>query len=326
MTAKTAAKPLEGELFNPGQTEAEATAGKPSRAVAKRSHKAEPQPPAPVERVVPMTGFSEMLATFERLAVNPNVNPDSLSKLLDVQERMLDRNAQTAFNQAFVEMQPELPEITKDGRIIVREKTNTGKRDGEEIQNTPYAKWDKIVPLIKPVLRKFGFALSHRIASTSDGQLRRVTAILRHDGGWVDDSCYFDVGADTSGSKNNIQGWASSVSYAKRHTSAAVLNIVTKDEDDDGKKSGKPVMIGEPMTAEQLDKLIEFAVAVECGQPHLLKHLNGCRPKGHPIIDSLELLPASRHDEAIEALKSYDANKRERDAKIAAESKKTKPV
>lgn len=297
------------------QTEAEAAAAKPSRAVATRT--------AQENTVVPVRGgLSEILGTFERLAVNPSVNPDTLNKLLDVQERLLAKDAERQFNEAFVRMQPELPIIAKDGHIIVRKKDAvTGERTGEITQDTPYAKWETILPIIKPILAGHGFGINHRITTPSP-ETRRVTAILRHTGGHVDDSCYFDVPIDTSGSKNNPQGWASGVSYGKRHSACAVLTIATKDEDDDAHKAGRPMADGEPLTPYELEQIIELAGAVECKEQYLLGHLNKMKPKHHRNIEKLAYLPRSRFDEAVNALNGYGANKREREKQGATGGKK----
>jgi hypothetical protein len=266
----------------------------------------------------PQTADADLVAilqTYERLADKPNVTPDALGKLLDVQELWRARKAQLAFEEAFAQMQPNLPVVEKDGRIIVREKTSTGKRDGEEMQNTPYAKWETAWLALRPILGEYGFSLRHRIATVIDGTERRVriTAVLSGHG-HTDDSCYFDLPADSTGSKNNNQAWASSVSYGKRHTGFAILGIVAKGEDDDAKASGKPVIVGEPMTPEHLERLIEFAGAVQCPEPHLVKHLNSTRPKNHPELAKLADLPMSRFDEAITALRSYESNRKAREA------------
>jgi hypothetical protein len=307
----TKQKTQDAELFNAPPTAEQAATGK---AVAKHEPKKKTVA-ITEERVVPMTGLAEILGVFERLAINPDVNPDSLDKLLAVQERLIDRNAALAFNQAFVAMTPNLPLIRKEGRIVVREKDAQGKRTGDMTQNTPYPKWETTGEQIKPVLAQFGFGLGHRIGSiVESGERRvRVTAVLRHVGGHVDDSCYFDLPADATGSKNNNQAWASSVTYAKRHTAFAVLGLITEGDDDDAKKSGGPVMVGDPLTEEELDKIITFATACMCGEPTLVKHLNKTKPAGHPDIKKIADLPRSRFDETILALQGYDANRRARD-------------
>ena len=45
--------------------------------------------------------------------------------------------------------------------------------------------------------------------------------------------------ADTSGSKNVVQAIGSSVSYGKRYTMQALLNITSGGEDDDGHSGGE---------------------------------------------------------------------------------------
>lgn len=269
-------------------------------------------------QVVPVTDAVGIMQMIERLAGNPAVDPEKFERLLAVQERLLDRNAKVAFDQAFVAMQPRLPIITRDGRIVVREKDAQGRRTGEKTQDTPYARWETIDALVKPILHEYGFALSHRIGTVGEAEKRvRVTAILRHAGGHTDESCYFDLGADTTGSKNNNQAWASSVSYAKRHTACAVVNIITKGEDDDGKTSGRPVILGEPLTEEEVGRLVDFVEAVGCPRDYLIDHLNKTKPRGHPDLARLDDLPRSRLEQAIADLRGYEANRKARDADAA---------
>lgn len=316
---KAKTKDTESELFNAPPTAEQAATGK---AVAVRKPRAAPEK---IEsRVVPVTGLAEIIGAVERMSANPATNADVADRMLTMLERLMDRQARLAFNRAFVEMTAELPPIPKKGRIIVLEKTASGRRDGAEQQNTPYAKWETTAELIKPKLRQYGFGIQHRISTTIDGTERRVrvTAVLRHDEGHVDDSCYFDLAADSTGSKNNAQAWASSVSYAKRHTAFAVLGLIAEGEDDDAKSSGKPVIIGDQMTEEEVIQVREFAEAVECPLPALLDHLNKKRPKNHPAAKTLGDLPQSRLQEALDALKSWEANA---PARKAAEAQKVKP-
>jgi ERF superfamily len=255
-------------------------------------------------RVVTMFDPMQVMAMIERVAVNPAVDPGKMKELLDLQERLMDRSARMAFDQALFEMRPELPIITKDGKI--EHEGQSVARGRNYKMAVTYAKWETLMPAIDPIIHKFGFLLRHRIGSTDDGNRVRVTAILTGHG-HTDDSCYFDLTADTTGSKNNAQAWASSVSYAKRHTACAVLNIVTKNEDDDGKAGGKPVVIGDPIDVDQVDRLTEYAKAVGADVPRFIEYLNKQRPKGHPELTRLEDLPASRYGEATDALRERDA-------------------
>jgi hypothetical protein len=62
-----------------------------------------------------------------------------------------------------------------------------------------------------------------------------------HRGGHSEEATKF-YPADTSGSKNAIQAIGSSISYGKRYTASALLNLTSRKEDDDGAKGG-----GEPV-------------------------------------------------------------------------------
>ena len=171
-----------------------------------------------------------LISMIERAARDPSVDIDKMERLFQMHERMLRNSARVAYDEAFSTMQPELPEIDKRGKIIIKEK------GGDKIiQSTPYALWDDTNRLIKPILAKYGFGLSFRIAQT-EAKIT-TTAVLSHRGGHREDTS-FSASIDATGSKNNVQGWGSSFSYGKRYTGTAILNITTKGEDDDGKSAG----------------------------------------------------------------------------------------
>lgn len=311
----TKAKPEGGELFNaPPQTAEQAATGK---AVATRQPRPTAKVPAKAPEPAAPTNVIAIWEIIERIAASPNANPDALDKLLSMQERIMDRQAKLAFNEAFVVMAPQLPMITKDGRIVVKEKTASGRRDGETTQDTPYARWEAISPVIVPVLSKHGFSIRHETANAPDGKIR-ITSILYGHG--HEERSYMDFELDSTGSKNNAQARHSAITYGRRITACAQINIVTKGEDDDAKASGGAMVLGDPLTEEELEKLIEFAAAAQCGQPALLSHLNKSRPKPHPEIKTLADLPRSRFDEATAAISNYEANRKAREAEPSNKS------
>jgi len=308
MMTKTKVKE-EMALFGPTDQVAtpKVEAKKIATAIAKREAKkpfAQTEPSAP-------TNVIAIWEIIERIAASPNANPDALDKLLSMQERIMDRQAKLAFNEAFVVMAPTLPMITKDGRIIVKEKTASGRRDGETTQDTPYATWEAISPVIVPVLSSHGFSIRHETANAPDGKIR-ITSILYGHG--HEERSYLDFELDSTGSKNNAQARHSAITYGRRITACAQINIVTKGEDDSGKSAGRAIVAGDPLTPEELEKVVDFALACQCGEPTLVKHLNKTKPAGHPDIKKIADLPRSRFDETILALQGYDANRRQREA------------
>lgn len=184
-----------------------------------------------------------IISMIERAARDPNVDIDKMERLWSMKRDADADRARRAYDAAFSEMQEELPEIEKKGRIIIRDKTNRETI----IQSTPYALWDDTNRVIKPILTKHGFALSFRITQ-SESRLT-ATAVLSHREGHRE-ATEFSAPIDATGSKNNVQGWGSSFSYGKRYAATALLNITTRGEDDDGNMAGAPTSA--PVTEQDL--------------------------------------------------------------------------
>jgi hypothetical protein len=170
-----------------------------------------------------MSESAAIIQVIERAAMNPNVDIDKMERLLEMQERIMARNARAAYAAAFSRMQPDLPEIPEHGK-------------GHN--NVSYALWEDVNDLIKPVLAKHGFGISFQ--NGRDGPNISVTAILTHCEGHSEQTTMI-LPVDTSGSKNAVQAVGSSTSYGKRYTASALLNLTSRHEDDDGKSSGPPV-------------------------------------------------------------------------------------
>jgi hypothetical protein len=186
----------------------------------------------------PASEGTSLMAVISRAASDPNVDIDKMERLLLMQERIMARDAKNAFSAAFADMQTELPVIEERGHIIVREKAKDGSRTGDVIQDTSYALWEDINDAIKPVLSKFGFALTFKPGQTPDGRVT-VTGILMHRDGHSEEATV-TLQHDSSGSKNAVQAVGSSTSYGKRYAAGALLNLTSRDgaeRDDDGKKA-----------------------------------------------------------------------------------------
>lgn len=231
--------------------------------------KHEQQAPAPVPTV---SESAAIIQVIERAAMNPNVDIDKMERLLQMQERIMERQAKASYMASLSEMQPDLPSIPERG---------------QGHGNIKYALWEDINDLIKPVLGKHGFSLSFRTGQ-ADGKII-VTGVLSHRDGHSEETT-MHLPTDTSGSKNAVQAVGSSTSYGKRYVAQALLNLTSRGEDDDGVASG-----GKVITAEQrqeLQNLIEAAggdVATFCEWAK---------------IESLAALPASLFAKAKQALEA----------------------
>lgn len=218
-----------------------------------------------------------IINVIARAASDPNVDIDKMERLLEMQERVIARNARAAYYDALAEMQPNLPVVSERGGI----KDRSGN-----VQST-YALWEDVNEAIRPTLAEHGFALSFKVRRTDDQIV--TTGILSHRLGHREET-ELALPSDTSGSKNAVQAVGSSTSYGKRYTAFALLNITSTGEDDDGEAGGAPPSI----STEQFDTLNGLADAVQANKPNFCKFLK---------VNSLRELPASKYEIAFARLK-----------------------
>ena len=179
---------------------------------------------------------SAIIQVIERAVLNPQVDIDKMERLLQMQERVLDRQALMAYSAAMAAMQTELPSIVERGQG----------------NNGAYATLEDIVDTVRPIMQKHGFAVSFRIQTQERGI--QITGVLMHQEGHREETSML-LPADTSGSKNAVQAFGSSTSYGKRYVLCALLNITTRGQDDNG-HAAAPVKLVTPFQAGQLKQLI----------------------------------------------------------------------
>ena len=263
---------------------------KPTRAKAVARVEQLP-PPAPMN----------MLAIIANAASNPAVDVSKMRELLTMQREIIAEEARIAFTEDFVAMAPEMPSINRDGKIVIEGKA------GRRGQSTPYSTFENMYQIISPILSRHGF----RYWSEPDLGNEQSPIVMR---GHLDHikghgkTCAIPLPFETSGSKNNVQGVGSSLSYGRRYCLINLCSIIShapSDRDDDGAAAGT----GEAITEEQLQELIDLKDSVGAPLDKLVTYLNGKRPRGHVELTGLAQLPASRFEEALETIKSYRPKK-----------------
>lgn len=169
-----------------------------------------------------------LLTIIENAASNEHVDADKMMKLIDVQERIYDKNAQIAFNKSMALCQQEMPTIVKDAE--------------NQQTNSKFAKYETIIINAKPVYTKHGFSLSFGTdTSPIEGHIR-VTCEVMHESGHCK-NFYVDLPPDQAGIKGTVNKTAmhatgSTYSYGKRYLFCMIFNIAIANEDDDGVKAG----------------------------------------------------------------------------------------
>ncbi len=197
--------------------------------------------------VLPMqatTQAVQVLTMLERVLSAPEFDIDRAERLWAMQKEIRAEQAKASFIEASSAMQAEIPAIKRTGQI---------KNSAGTVQST-YAKWEHINEAIKPVLQRHGFALSFK--THQEGNAITITGILSHRDGHNETNSIV-LAPDSSGSKNAPQAVVSAISYGKRTTAGALLNITSYDEDDDGRTFGD-----KEKTDEHMAKVADFESAI----------------------------------------------------------------
>tara|TARA_R110000764_G_scaffold62357_1_gene132588 strand:+ start:186 stop:1022 length:837 start_codon:yes stop_codon:yes gene_type:complete len=182
---------------------------------------------------------NQFVAVIERLATDPNSDLSKLEKMMDMQERVLDKQAEQAFAASMAAMQSEMPRVFELAQG----------------HNLTYARLEDINDTIRPVLEKHGFCVTFA-TNQDDLKAVKVTAICSHKLGAKQETSLI-LPLDTSGSKNAVQAVGSTVSYGKRYTMCALLNISTGNDNNGfelGKSAGE-ISGKEVLSAEDVAKL-----------------------------------------------------------------------
>lgn len=229
---------------------------------------------------------SNLLQVIAGAVMDPRCDVEKMKALLDMQERIEDRDAQKAFTRSFNALQAELPVINKDGKIDHGDGV-TAK--GNKKLKTSFATYPNLNRVVGPLMKKHGFTFSTSMEPEPSGAMIAVSTLSHVEG----DSrkTHFRLTADTTGGKNNQQGWGSSQQYGMRYNMIALLNIVTEakeDVDNDGFPGP-----GASVNPGQLKALIALADEAGADKTKFCELMN---------VDSMAEISASRYDEAVTQL------------------------
>lgn len=223
--------------------------------------------------LAPLDESAAVLSMITRAASDPSVDIDKMERLMQMHERAQTRQSRQAFDDAMSQMQPDLPVI--------------GER-GDAAGRYTFALWEDIQKAIKPVLQRHGFSLTFRVQT--DPHIT-VTGVLAHRMGHREETT-MTLPADPSGNKNAVQAVASSVSYGKRYTAGALLNLTSHGEDDDAYATAAQLI-----TEEQEASLRDRLDACGANLPAFLKFLK---------VEGLSAIKSKDYAKAVAAVEAKE--------------------
>lgn len=218
-------------------------------------------------------------------ALDKGVDADNLEKMLNIQMRIMDKQAEQSFYVALAEAQHDMPAV--------------GKNQANSQTKSKYADLSAIQTEIVPVYTAYGFSLSFGTERSEIEDHIKIICDVNHSDGY---SRRYDVdmpldlaGAQGTVNKTRVHGTGSAMKYGQRYLTCLVFNVNIKESgDDDGNAAGNG---GSPHTLDdhQCANIEALMDEVGANVPHFLKHFK---------ITKVKDLPQSRLQNAIKMLEA----------------------
>ena len=170
-----------------------------------------------------LTFVDPFMALIERVAMNPDVDVAKLEKILDMQERVLTKQAEVAFNEAMSACQSEL-------RTVVADAENPQTK-------SKYASYAQLDRAMRPIYTRHGFSISYNTGESKHPEAVMVIAIISK--GAYSRRFQIEMPADGKGAKGGdvmtkTHATGAAVSYGMRYLLKAIFNVSVGEEDVDG--------------------------------------------------------------------------------------------
>jgi hypothetical protein len=246
-----------------------------------------PLVPAPV----PTKPEDPWIGVVERAVRDPTVDIGKLEGLMKMRERLEDRRARQAFDNAIALAKGEIVPIIKNREVDF---TSTKGRT-----NYRYEDFAAVARGVDPVLTRYG--LSYRFRSEQQGTRLRVTCRLSHADGYSEETA-LEASNDESGNKNAIQSVGSAATYLQRYTLKLALGLAAATDAD-----GAAIVDDPPVDADQRAYIEQLLRDTESSAPKFLEAIGA---------DAIETLTVSQYKHGLELL----AVKARRAKKAAAQT------
>lgn len=186
--------------------------------------------------VAPISESAAILSVIERMALDPNIDPDRIERFIAMRERMEATAAEKAFNAAMNAAQAEMGVVVADG-------SNPQTR-------SKYATYARLDKALRPIYTKHGFSLSFDEADSPSPDTVRIICHVSHSAGHTR-SYHKDMDKSGKGAKGNdvmtkTHATGAAQSYGMRYLLRGIFNVAVGEEDTDGN------MPGDAISGEQL--------------------------------------------------------------------------
>ena len=221
---------------------------------------------------------TSIIQVIERAAFNPNVDIDKMERLLQMHERIVDRQTEQEFNAAMTDAQADMSPISADA---VNPQTKS-----------KYASYSAMDIKLRPIYTKHGFAPSYDTGEGAPEKHVRVVCHLSHRGGHTR-RYQVDMPADGKGAKGGdvmtlTHAAGAAFTYGQRYLLKLMFNVAIGESDPDGNSDAGVIDADlKQILLNLLQKLPDGDTAVFLG---------------HMKVESLDVMPLNLFSKGKRAL------------------------
>lgn len=209
-----------------------------------------------------------LLDIVAKAAMDPNVDPQKMNALLDIQERIMNKQAEIEFNKALIRAQKNMPRVKKDGEL----KNKAGQTVAK------YMRFEDIDDKIRVVYEAEGFSIVDSQKENENGTVTIFTTVIHEAGHSM--TVQITVPKDKeNGLKTALQAAVSTVSVGRRVNVCNIFRIVGEDDSytPQGDESGVYI------TQEQAGEIAALVVETETDAGLMLSKMT----KGSKTIETI---------------------------------------
>lgn len=226
---------------------------------------------------------SEIMGVIMEAVRDERVDTAKMEALFRLKREEEDRQAQRAFNRAFVRCKAEIQPVFKNKK--------------NEQTKSKYADALSLADRVDPIMDKYGFAITYGTEpSDRDGYYRMVADLLHEDGHekrYVAEIPQDKTGIKGNDNKTDTHAFGSSMTYGRRYMKLMIWDVATKD--DDGQAAGRDEGT---MTAQQVEHLRRLLSQTDLTEDRFVEYLQSQNFPG----ETLEAMPFSGYENARRAL------------------------
>lgn len=210
--------------------------------------------------VVELSPASSLLQVIERAARDSSIDIDKMERLLAMQERIVSRDAEVAFNTAMTAAQAQMTRVSADA---VNPQTHSN-----------YASYAQLDRALRPLYTRHGFSLSFGESDAPRPDMVRVTCTVSHIQGHSR-VYHADMPADGKGAKGGdvmtkTHAVGAAKQYGMRYLIKGIFNVAVGENDKDGNHEDQDVPL---VTESQVADLNALITEVDANKANLLKYL-----------------------------------------------------